>query len=231
MCRGKDVALPWFDAAGDEEHASARMIAQQATKAILAAARRYRGIDFSPKKNWCRYASSGTVHARSRGGGENDVKIVKSILGVVIGAVVAMISIMALQMISFAVSRPDDGKSFMEQMEAAQKDKEYAKSLMSAAPTAGLVIVLVAWQTGAFIGGATSALIAGRARLIHAAIIGAIILGGTILNGFAMKKDYDYTHPDWVIVLGLLLPIPASLLAGKFVAWLFPTPPPPVTPS
>jgi hypothetical protein len=33
-----------------------------------------------------------------------------------------------------------------------------------------------------------------------------------------MKYTHNISHPDWLIVLGLLLPLPLSLLAGKLVS-------------
>ena len=150
------------------------------------------------------------------------MKIARSILAIVIGFVVAVVVIMALQMISFAVYRPDDGKTFMEQMKEMQENKEAAKALMAATPTGGLVIVLVAWEVGAFVGGGFAALIAGRGRLVHAGIIGTIILASTIVNVLNLQREYNFSHPDWMLVLGLLLPIPVSLLAGKLVSLLFP---------
>jgi hypothetical protein len=158
------------------------------------------------------------------------MKILRSILAVVVGVVAAVVAIMALQMISFLVYRPDNGKTFWEQMKEMQENKEAAKALMAATPTGGLVVVLVSWELGAFVGGGLAALIAGRGRLVHAGIIGAFILASTILNIRNTQREYDFSHPDWMIVLGLLLPIPVSLVAGKLVSLLFP-PAPPVPPS
>lgn len=37
-------------------------------------------------------------------------------------------------------------------------------------------------------------------------------------------------HPNWMRILGVLLPIPASLLVGKLVSMLLPSPTPAATP-
>ena len=99
-------------------------------------------------------------------------------------------------------------------------------------PTAAFVIVLCGWQLGAFVGGAVAALIAGRARVIHAGIIGGFVLLGTVINFLSVRDNANFTHPDWMIVAGLLLPLPVSLIAGKLVArWRCPRALPPVPPS
>jgi hypothetical protein len=98
---------------------------------------------------------------------------------------------------------------------------EWIKTL----PTEANVLVLLGPQLGAFLGGAVSALIAGRGRYLHAGIIGGLVLAGTIWNFYEMKNEYNFTHPNWMIVLGLLLPLPVSLLAGKVVSRRSPPPP------
>ena len=87
-----------------------------------------------------------------------------------------------------------------------------------------MIVVVVAWVVGAFLGGGVSAWIAGRWRMLHAGIIGAVVLAVVVVNSLNMKTQYDFSHPDWMIVAGLLLPLPASLLAGKIVSMLLPPP-------
>jgi hypothetical protein len=163
------------------------------------------------------------------------MNIVRSVLGVVIGCIVAVVIITAIQAINFVQYKPadapglDDMKKLSEWMEALQKDPQKMSAWFQTLPVAALVVVLCSWQLGAFLGGAVSALIAGRARLLHAGIIGAVVLVSTIYNFYDMKNRYDIAHPDWMIVAGLLLPLPVSLLAGKLVSMLFPPTVPPAS--
>jgi len=84
-----------------------------------------------------------------------------------------------------------------------------------------MAMLQVAWAIAAFFGGGVAALIAGRGRMLHAGIIGALVLAATVINFFQMKSLCDYMHPAWLIATGVLLPIPLSLAAGKIVSkWL-----------
>src|ERR1700688_1208500 len=102
------------------------------------------------------------------------MKIVRSILGVVVGVILAMVVIQGIEIINFFTCRPDNGKSVEEQMKEIQENPKVVKAFMEALPTSALVMVVVGWQIGAFLGGAVSALIAGRGRLLHAGIIGGL---------------------------------------------------------
>jgi hypothetical protein len=152
------------------------------------------------------------------------MKIVRSIVAVVVGFVAAFIVIEAMEITNFVANRPDNGKSAFDQMKEMEENPKAMQAFVETLPTGALVVVLLGWQAGAFLGGGVSALIAGRGRLLHAGVIGGLILAGTIFNALNMKKHYDFTHPDWMIVAGLLLPLPSSLLAGKIVSMLFPPP-------
>ena len=156
------------------------------------------------------------------------MKIVRSIVGVLLGAFVAVVVINAIEMVNFLIHRPTDGRTMMEQMAEMKEDPRVMKAWIDSLPASAMVALVLLWQTGAFLGGAVSALIAGRSRLLHAGIIGAFVLAGTILNIFELKSKLNYSHPDWLIIVALLLPIPASLIAGKLVEVLFgPAPGPP----
>jgi len=126
------------------------------------------------------------------------MKILRSILAVIVGSIVAMVPVSIVEMIGQAIYPPPE--------------------------TGAMVAVLIAWQVGAFFGGAAAALVAGPGRCLHAAIIGVFIL----LLSVAMMMISPY--PDWMKVAGLLLPLPISLLAGKIVSQLLPPPPAPQPP-
>ena len=154
--------------------------------------------------------------------------ILRSILAVVIGGVIAFAVIKGIETANFLIYRPADGKSITEQMKELE-DPKNAKTYFESLPSNAFVMVLLAWQAGAFLGGGVAAWIAARARLVHAGVVGGLVLGGTIYILFTIKSTYDFSHPDWMIVLGLLLPLPVSLLAGKLVSILVPTPVAPVS--
>lgn len=149
------------------------------------------------------------------------MKILRSIAAVVVGSLVVFIVVIGAETVNTIVYRPDDGRSLQEFVDDVQKDTKAMKAWVESVPQTAMVVVLLGWQFGGFIGGGLSAWIAGRARLLHAGIIGVLLLAGTITNFYEMKK-WDITHPDWMIILALLLPLPVSLLAGKLVSRLLP---------
>src|SRR5438094_474292 len=103
------------------------------------------------------------------------MKIVRSIVAVVVGWLVSAIVIFAIQMINTIAFSPGGDKPFVERMEAMKKmteDPQAMKAYAESLPMTAMLVVLLAWQIGAFVGGGVSALIAGRARLLHAGIIG-----------------------------------------------------------
>jgi hypothetical protein len=167
------------------------------------------------------------------------MKFVRSILAflrepllvpVVTGCIVSVVLILAVQMISTVAYAPHAEKPMAERMEAMAKmeqDPTAMKAWLETLPVGAMLLVLASWQLGAFGGGFASALLAGRAPSIHGGIIGGLVLAATIYNFFNMKKLYDFSHPDWMIVAGLLLPLPMSLLGGKLVSMLIPPPPTP----
>jgi hypothetical protein len=158
------------------------------------------------------------------------MKIVRSALAVLIGSLMAVVFIRAGEAIHFARFKPADAPGFdhlakfNEWSKSFQEDPQKRGDWIKTLPSEAMILVLVSRQLGAFVGGFVSALIAGRARLVHAGIIGGLVLAGTILNLFNMKRTYGFSHADWMIVLGLLLPLPASLAAGKIVSILKPPP-------
>jgi hypothetical protein len=144
------------------------------------------------------------------------MKILRSILAVVAGFIVSAMVTWAIQQISNRMYPLPEGTD-MSDMEALSK-------LLPTMPIGAHLMVLFSWEFGAFIGGAVAALIADRARCWHAGIVGGLVLASTIAVFFMLRG-----HPEWMIVAGLLLPLPVSLLAGKIVSMLLS--PSPTSPS
>ena len=155
--------------------------------------------------------------------------ILRSILGVVVGAAVGCGAVFAIQLVSFFIFGPDPEKPFADRWETMQKMHENApamKAYVESMSTNAMLVVLLSWQTGAFLGGGVAGLIAVRGRVLHAGIIGGLVLTFAVLIHFDMKNKFGVSHPDWMIIAILLLPMPISLLAGKLVSMLCPPAPP-----
>lgn len=149
------------------------------------------------------------------------MKIFRSILAVVVGAVVAVLLIWVAEAVNFIIHGPEPEKPLMERFELAEKmtqDTQAMKAWIESLPIVAMATLQVAWAIAAFFGGGVAALIAGRGHLLHAGIIGALVLAATVINFFQMKSLCDYMHPTWLIATGVLLPIPLALLAGRIVA-------------
>lgn len=145
------------------------------------------------------------------------MKILRSIAAVVVGWVVAVIFILGIETVNALIYLPE-GKTLAGVKKEFDDCSPWAKEWVQSLPTLAHALLQVGWGGGAFLGGAVSAWIAGRRRLLHAGIIGALVLAGTMFNFFQLKAQLDYVHPVWLIITGLLLPVPLALLAGMMVA-------------
>jgi len=130
------------------------------------------------------------------------MKFIRSVAAVVAGFIVAVIFNIAIQSLN-RVLYPDD----------VVTDPALIKERLPTMPVGPLVVVVIAWETGAFVGGLVAALVAGWAPSVHAGMIGAAMLAATITN-FLMLPG----HPNWMVIAGLLLPLPVSILAGNLVS-------------
>lgn len=157
--------------------------------------------------------------------------IVRSVLAIVIGAVIAVVVIRAVEMANFVQYGPSAEKPIAERLEIMQKmkkeDPDAMKAWMESLPTSAMVMVVVSYGLGAFLGGALAGLIASCCRMTHAGIIGGLVLAGTIYNFINMKNKLGFSHPDWMIIAGLLAPLALALLAGSIVTQVWAPPPEP----
>jgi hypothetical protein len=151
------------------------------------------------------------------------MKIVRSIAGIFCGIALAVFVMTVAETINGIVNQPDDGKTFAEFQETLKKDMKAMKAWVESLPAWVMVVVLLGWELGAFLGGGLAALIAGYRPRLHAACVGVFVLVGTIMNFYMMKALCEISHPDYIIVLGLLLPLPSSILAGTLVDKWFPS--------
>ena len=83
-------------------------------------------------------------------------------------------------------------------------------AIMAAQPLAALAFVVLAWVAGAFAGGWVAARIS-RSHPRAAAVIVALMVMAGVVAMIVQLPD----HPRWMAALGLLLPVPAALLAAK----------------
>lgn len=141
--------------------------------------------------------------------------MLRSILGTIVGLVVAFVVVAATDSVNHRLYPP----SAAIREAAAKQDfralgpavEEWLKS----APRMALILIPVAWVAGAFCGSLAATWISRVRRPIPAMVIAAFLLLGTAMN-LAMIP-----HPAWMAVVGLI-GIPAAALAAW---WLVPKPP------
>jgi hypothetical protein len=137
----------------------------------------------------------------------------RAILGVVCGIVVAWITITLVEFAGHAIWTPPPAG--LDPMDPAQ-----VQAMLAQLPAGALAALLVAWVAGAFTGGFTAAKLSLRHPRVAAGIVGAFIVAGVVAMVVMIPS-----HPYWVSVPGLLLPIPAALVGARVAR------PRPITPA
>ena len=126
--------------------------------------------------------------------------MLRTILAVLAGLVVAWITISLFEFASMHAFPPPPGVDV--------RDPQQLAALVSQMPVAALALVLAGWVVGAMDGGLVSTLIA--KQRVPAIVVGVMVMLGAFLMMVMVP------HPLWMAIAGVLLPLPAAL----FGAWL-----------
>ncbi len=127
--------------------------------------------------------------------------MLRSLLGVIAGVVVMWLVVAGIEFASHLVYPPPAG---LDPMQPADLEK-----ILAASPAAALAMVVAAWTLGAFAGGWVAA------RIAHHPRIAAVLVALGVMAGVAGMIAMMPHHPAWMSALGLLLPIPAALVAAR----------------
>ena len=125
----------------------------------------------------------------------------RTILGILAGMVTAWLLIVVCQFMSGMLYPPPPGMDL--------RQPEQLAAFIAQAPVAAMVLVVVSWVLGAFIGGWVAAKVAREHPLFAALMIGVLVLAGVVANNTMIP------HPLWMTVLGVLLPLPAAWLGAR----------------
>lgn len=125
----------------------------------------------------------------------------RTILAVFIGLAAAVATMLVLEYLGMSMFPLPPGLDL-------DNDADLAK-LVAASTTGKKLWVLLPWTAASFVGGATAARISRRHRNAAALVVGAFIVAGVMLNTALLP------HPWWMIVAGVLLPLPAARLAAR----------------
>ena len=126
--------------------------------------------------------------------------IIRSVLGVFVGAVAAGIVIGAVEGVGHLIYPLPPGVDMA--------DAESLRAAMADVPAGALLIRLLGWGLGSLAGGWVAALVAGRSPMTHAFVVGLILTAAGISNLMVMP------HPAWFLFLGLLIFMPAALVGA-----------------
>ncbi len=130
--------------------------------------------------------------------------MIRKLLAIIIGLVVAGIIVMLIQKLGHSLYPPPAGMDLNDQAFMT----EYVASL----PWGPLAFVLASYFAATLAGGWIAASIAGQFPLAFAGTIGAIMLAGAIWN------VYTIPHPPWFTITAIAVIVVASLLAAGFAS-------------
>jgi hypothetical protein len=123
--------------------------------------------------------------------------MLRSILAVLAGLVIALVTIWLFQFASMHAFPPQPGIDVRDPTQLARM------------PSAALALALAGWIVGALDGGLVAGLVARKP--LPAAIVGTLLALG------AMMVVTMVPHPMWMSLAGVLLPVPAALFGARLV--------------
>jgi hypothetical protein len=158
-------------------------------------------------------ADGGSGAASGRGQGWSVKAVGRSVGAVLAGIMVAMILMIALEMLSSHLFPLPPGVDL--------HDHESIRQHIDSLPMGAFAIVLVAWAVGSFAGSWVAARLAGRARLIHGLVIGVFFLAASVMNMLMIP------HPLWMEISAVFALAGPSYLGARLAA----AGPPPIAPA
>ena len=125
----------------------------------------------------------------------------RSVLGIVVGVVVALAIITGFDFLSSSLFPLPPG---VDPFDPAQ-----LQAVMDQIPAAAFGIILLGWAAASFFGAWLAARIAGRAPFVHGMTVAVLLLVAGVLNMMLVP------HPIWVWVLGVAAFIGFGYLGSK----------------
>lgn len=134
----------------------------------------------------------------------------RKIFAVVLGVIVAVVLIIAVEALSHIVYPLPDSVD--------ANDMEALRAYVMGAPIGALLFVMAAWIAATLIGGLLACRIARETPLVYAAIIGGLVLLGTVINLLSLP------HPLWFSITSVLAIIATIFLTGRLGSSFVTTP-------
>lgn len=125
----------------------------------------------------------------------------RTILGVVAGLATMVAIITVVELLGAQLFPPPAGVDM--------QDPQAFATAITEMPMGALAIVVVAWVLGAFAGGWVAARIATAHPRAAATVVALAVVAGVVVMMLTLP------HPMWMGLLGLVLPVPASLAGAR----------------
>ena len=132
--------------------------------------------------------------------------MLRSLLGALLGVVVAMLAIMVVELLGHQAYPPPPGLNPM--------DPADMQRILGLLPAGAKWFIVAAWTCGALLGGLAAALVARHPRI--AALAPALL----VVAGVVMVTLQMPGHPRWMALVGVLVPVPAALLGAALAGRL-----------
>lgn len=126
----------------------------------------------------------------------------RTALALLLGFVAMVATVMLIQMLGHALYPPP---------EIDFKDSAAVATLIKTMPVSALLFVVLSWSSGAFAGAGVAA------RIDREHTAGCSIGMGIVMTLLVSINLLMIAHPLWMIALGLLLPLPMAITAGRLV--------------
>jgi hypothetical protein len=125
----------------------------------------------------------------------------RKIFAVVLGVVVAVVVIIAIEALGHAVYPVPEGLDIT--------NTEAMQAYVAGLPIGALLFVMGAWLVATLAGGLLACFIARETPLVYSAIVGGLVLLGTIINLISIP------HPSWFSITSLLAIIAMIFVTGR----------------
>ena len=130
----------------------------------------------------------------------------RKISAVVLGVVVAVVLIIAIEALGHSVYPVPEGLDIT--------NSEPMQAYVMGLPIGALLFVMGAWLVATLAGGLLACFIARETPLVYAAIVGGLVLLGTIINLMSIP------HPRWFAVTSVLAIIAMIFVTGRLGSFL-----------
>ncbi len=130
--------------------------------------------------------------------------VIRSILAVVVGFVLASVVMMAVEAVNGRLLYPELGRAA-----AGMTDRQAIRQLLAAAPVGAFLVVILGWALGSAAGGFAAASIGARSPLGHALAVGVLLTLGGIANNLMLPP------PLWFWIVGLIVFLPAAYVGSR----------------